>query len=181
MLKILLSTLLLLSLNSFAATQNGVTLPDSLKIAGQDLVLNGIGTRKATFLRIKVYVGGLYLKQKSSDYTKFLSNDEPKHIIMKFVRSVDADDMQDGWQEAFENAVKDRKPIEKEIKKFLSLMPDMKEGEEMKLTFLKDGLETMIKGKKLEKISGKKFSDAVLSVWFINASDKGLKKGFLGL
>jgi len=181
MLKILLSTLMLLTLNAFAATQNGVTLPDTLKIAGQDLVLNGMGTRKATFLKIKVYVGGLYLKEKSSDYSKFLKNDEPKHIIMKFVRSVDADDMKDGWQEAFENAVKDQAPIKNEIKKFLALMPDMKEGHEMKLTFLKDGLKTNINGKEAQMIPGKKFSDAVLSVWFINASDKGLKKGFLGL
>ena len=58
---------LLISLNLYSATQNKVTMPDTISIKGADLVLNGLGTRKATWLRVKVYVGGLYLEKKSKD------------------------------------------------------------------------------------------------------------------
>src|SRR5262245_6919743 len=38
-----------------------VKVPDSVKTGGADLVLNGLGIRKATFLEVKVYVAALYL------------------------------------------------------------------------------------------------------------------------
>jgi hypothetical protein len=184
MLKVLLSTLIILSSQVFAATQDGVTLPDSMNIAGKNLVLNGMGTRKATFFKVKVYVGGLYLTKKSSDYNKFLKNDEPKHVSMKFVRSVGSDKMKGGWKEAFDNAFKERSgklEIQRDINTLLSYMPDMEEGDTMSFTFLKDGVVSIVKGKKMAKINGRKFSEAMLSVWFINVGDKGLKQGFLGL
>jgi hypothetical protein len=50
-----------------------VKVPDSAKAGGTDLVLNGLGIRKATFLNVKVYVAGLYLPQKSGEAGKIIS------------------------------------------------------------------------------------------------------------
>lgn len=180
---LILTIMLITNLNTFAATQDGVTLPDSIKLGKQELVLNGMGTRKATWLGIKVYVGGLYMEKKSSDYNTFLDDKKPKQIIMKFVRDVDADDLIGGWKEALENSIpKDKLPaLQKRIDKFYSYISDIKKGQTMVFNFLNDGVESTINNKKFDKIPGADYSRAILSVWFVNATDKGLKKGLLGL
>ncbi len=174
---------ILMSTATYSATQDDVTLPDSVDVSGVKLVLNGLGTRKATWLGIKVYVGGLYMKKKSSDYKTFLDDKTPKQIIMKFVRDVDATDLIDGWKGAFKNSVpKDKLPsLQERINTFYTYFTDIEEGQTMVFTFLNDGVESTINNKKLKKIEGADFTKAMLSVWFINATDKGLKKGLLGL
>lgn len=180
---IFVSILTLISLSTLSATLDDVKLPDTVQVAGKSLVLNGMGIRRATFLNIHVYVGGFYMEKKSKHFNKFLNDDSPKHIIMNFVRSVSASKLAGGWKDAFEDSLsdKEKKSLKKEIDKLLSSMPDVKEGDQIKYTFLKDGVETESKGVKLAKISSKEFSRAMLSVWFINAGDEGLKKGLLGL
>ena len=53
--KFCLVLLALISFNSFALTVDGITFEDKVNVGGKDLVLNGVGIRKATFLKIKVY------------------------------------------------------------------------------------------------------------------------------
>ena len=174
---------ILLSCSIFGAELYGVTYPDSLEVAGKKLVLNGIAIRKATWIKVKVYVGGFYMEKKSSDYATFLKEKSPKKIIMTFVRNVDADDMIDGWKEAFGNAVpKSGHPaLQERMNKFYTFFGDVKKKQTMEFNFLADGVESTINGVKKEKIKGFDFSNALLSVWFINAKDEGLKEGLLGL
>ena len=73
---------LLLSQKLWSATCNDVTMPDSVNIKSKDLVLNGMGTRKATWLKVKVYVGGLYLSKKTTDADDILSQPYPKYLRM---------------------------------------------------------------------------------------------------
>ena len=65
----------------------GVTMPDTLTVAGKTLKLNGMGLRKK--MGFKVYVGGLYLEAPSSDAKAILAADAPKALKMHFLRSVD--------------------------------------------------------------------------------------------
>jgi len=51
---------LFFTLSLSAATLDGISFADKVNVEGKELVLNGIGIRKATFLKIKVYYGGLY-------------------------------------------------------------------------------------------------------------------------
>ena len=44
-----------------AGGRAGVTLPDQATVEGRTLILNGMGLRRATWLRVKVYVAGLDL------------------------------------------------------------------------------------------------------------------------
>jgi hypothetical protein len=62
---------------AFGAECLEVSVPDSVKAGGADLVLNGLGIRKATLLKVKVYVAGLYLPEKSNDAGRILSADRP--------------------------------------------------------------------------------------------------------
>jgi hypothetical protein len=50
----------------------GVTLPDQAMVEARTLVLNGMGLRKATWLRVKVHVAGLYLEEMSLDAARSL-------------------------------------------------------------------------------------------------------------
>lgn len=47
--------------------------------------LNGLGLREKFFFDI--YVGGLYLKNKTGDACKAIESDEPKAVVMNFIYS----------------------------------------------------------------------------------------------
>jgi hypothetical protein len=172
---------LLFTFNLQSATRDKVTMPDSISIKGKDLVLNGLGTRKATWLKVKVYVGGLYLENKSTDPQTILNTKGVKYLRMHFVRDVKAEKLVNGWNEAFENAVKDRTKIQKRIAELNALMGDVKKNQEVVLTFSDKGVHVDFANSKSGMVKGADFSKALLSVWFINASDENLRDGLLGL
>lgn len=172
---------ILISLNVNAATRDKVTMPDTISVKGKDLVLNGLGTRKATWLRVKVYVGGLYLEQKSKDSKTILGAKGVKYLRMHFVRDVKKGKLVNGWNEAFGNAVKDRSKIQKRIDEFNNLMGDVKKNQEIVLTFTNKNVQVDFANSKNGVIKGGDFAKALLSVWFINAADEGLRDGLLGL
>ena len=90
----LLATLLA-AVSAFGATCRDIQFPDSVNVASADLVLNGLGIREATLLRIKVYVGALYLPQKSSDGAAILRADGRWQLVLHFVRDVGASSFAD--------------------------------------------------------------------------------------
>ena len=72
-----------------ARTVAGVDLPDTVMVDGATLRLNGMGLRAATALRVKAYVGGLYLEQPSSDAATVIDSHQRKRVTMKFLRDID--------------------------------------------------------------------------------------------
>jgi hypothetical protein len=73
--------------NSTAATLEGVTFPDSYSVNGKSLVLNGIGVRKLTIFRIRIYVAALYLQRPSHDAAEIVAVPGPKVIRLQFIHS----------------------------------------------------------------------------------------------
>lgn len=173
--------ILAISFNLTATTLDSVTLSDTTKVEGKELVLNGIGIRKATFLKIKVYYGGLYLEQKTKDPNAFLTTTAPKQIVMHFVRDVDAKKLRDAFNEGMEAANKNHSSFKAQMDKFNSYILDVVKGDQFIISFLNDGVLLSVKGKTAEKITGSEFSHALLSIWFVNARDEGLRSGLLGL
>lgn len=86
-----------------AAEQDGVTMPDKAKVGGAELVLNGMAMRKVTRfgIPVKVYVGGLYLKEKSSDSAAIIQSETPKRLVMEFVRPVDRDALIEAFRSGY--------------------------------------------------------------------------------
>ena len=82
-----------------AASLAGVTLPDTYPVAGQALALNGIGLRTLTILRVKVYVAGLYLAQKSRDARAIMASPGPKVVLMQFLHSASKADVEKQYRE----------------------------------------------------------------------------------
>ncbi len=82
-----------------AASIAGVSLPDAYPLAGQTLALNGIGLRTLTILRVKVYVAGLYLAQKSRDPRAILASPGPKVVMMQFLHTASKADVEKQYRE----------------------------------------------------------------------------------
>ena len=179
----LLVLLALVSLNVSALTVDSITFDDKTTVDSKELVLNGVGIRKATFLKIKVYYGGLYITAKTDNAFKFLTTTDPKQIVMHFVRDVGVKDLKKAYSEGFESANKAKdtyKELLPKLEAFNNLLSDVTKGERMVVTFHADGVTLNFKGKVSEKVTGTDFSQALLSVWFINPLDENLSNGLLG-
>lgn len=172
-----------MSLPVFAAELAGVTLPDQETVEGKTLLLNGLGLREATFLRVDVYVAGLYLETKSDDAAAIINAATAKRLVMHFVRSVGRDDLVKAWTEGFEKNAPDAKAATKEgLAALNAAMTDVKEGDTIVLTQIPErGVVVAVKGKASEPIAGDAFARALFSVWLgAKPPNPELKEGLLG-
>jgi hypothetical protein len=168
-------------LDLHAANLAGVTLPDTVQVGGTTLVLNGLGLRKKFV--VKVYVAGLYLKQKSSDSDAIIQADEPKRIVMQFLHSASKNQMADAFEESFNNNAPDaKKTIKADIDRLLGALEPLKEGDQMVFTYLPGtGTTLAINGKDKLTIAAPAFAPVLFSVWLgPKPPSADLKKGLLG-
>jgi hypothetical protein len=168
---------------AYAATCRDVQFPDSVTAAGGDLVLNGLGIRKATLLSIRVYVAGLYLPQKSPDAAGILRSDGRWRLALRFVRDVGASDIRDAFQEGFEKAAGDKlAALGPRIEALKARMVDFKTGQS--LTFAHDpaaGVMVDVNGAAGPPIEGADFARALLAIWLgSKPPNEDLKTGLLG-
>lgn len=179
--KIFVLILSLLFINAFAAELDSIKFEDKIKLDNKDLVLNGIGIRKATIFKVKVYYGGLYVENKSTDYNTILNSVGPKQIVMNFVHDAPAKKLKAAFSDGIENANKNHEQFKVQLEKFITCVPDVVPGDKFVINFHTDGVQLTAKGKTCDKVSGGDFSKALLSIWFINPADENLRKGLLGL
>lgn len=165
-----------------AAELAGVTLPDRAEAGGKDLVLNGMGLRSKFF--IKVYVGGLYLAEKSSSAQNVLAADAPRILVMHFLYGVSKDQMCDAWNEGLEaNTPNPSAELEQDFAKLCGWMADLEKGDELRLTYVPGtGTTVSVAGQEKGTIAGKAFADAVLGTWIgpEPGPGEGFKKAVLG-
>ena len=79
------SAFLLVAESAHAASLNGVNFPDTFKVDGQTLVLNGLGLRTLTDFQIEIYVAGLYLARPNSDPGAIEASATPKALILYYL------------------------------------------------------------------------------------------------
>jgi hypothetical protein len=175
-----------------AATLAGVTLPDEATVGGKTLLLNGLGLREATFLKVDVYVAGLYLESRSADAAAILVSPGSKRLVMQFVRDVKRDELVKAWQHGFDaNAGAALPAMKDRIDRFNGWMTDMKVGETMSYTWTGgdavggdvagDGVAVEIKGRAVGTIEGEDFGRALLAIWLGDSPpNPELKAGLLG-
>jgi hypothetical protein len=143
----------------------GVTFPDTVKVDDHELALNGIALRsKAIF---KVYVGGLYLPAKAHDAKAVLAADEPRHMVMQWVRSVDKGKICEGWEEGLKgNTPNASAEIKKSFETLCSYMQDARAGDKFTFTYQPGkGVEVAINGQVKGTLGGKPFADALVACW----------------
>ena len=161
----------------------GVTFPEQAQVDGSTLMLNGLGLRQATFLKVNVYVAALYVAQVSSDAQALLGSNTPKELILHFLHNVSDDELKKAWEEGFEHNAKEQLPaLHERIERFKSWMVDIKSGQ--RLTFLHKpgvGIQVDVNGTAKGTIQGDDFATAFLSIWLgPHPPNPNLKSGLLG-
>ncbi|TLD43642.1 MAG: hypothetical protein JETT_0073 [Candidatus Jettenia ecosi] len=161
----------------------GMNLPDTIMAGKEDLNLNGAGLRKKYF--VKVYAGGLYLRNKESDAKKIVNADEPMAIRMQFIYDgVSGKELVDAWNEGFANATMGNlDPIKEGIDTFNSFFTEeVRKGDIYDIIYAPgEGVHVYRKGKPMGTISGLDFKKALFAIWLgEKPADNSLKQGMLG-
>ena len=160
-----------------------VSFPEHVQVSGTDLTLNGLGVRKATFLKINVYVAALYVAKPQHDPTALLDSSTPQELVLQFVRNVDAGELRKAFLEAFARNRADQSPaLQERITQLNSWMSDVRTGQ--RLTFVRlphKGLQVSVNGELHGTIEGDDFSKAFVSIWLgPEPPNPELKAGLLG-
>lgn len=171
---------------SFAVEIKGVTVPDSVKAAtvDRDLLLNGAGIRKKFF--VSVYIGALYLVEKSTSAEQIIEAEQPKRVAMHFLYDkVEAKKLQDAWIEGFQENVPEAElqKLSERLGTFNTYFGDAVKGDVVNLDYLPGtGTRVTINGETKGTVPGADFNRALLRVWLGDKPvTRGLKEAMLGL
>ena len=185
--KIVLTLILtgfIFSVPTFAKTEiGGVTLPDTLKVGNENLVLNGGGTRE--FLWIDLYVAGLYLKQKDSDPQQIIESDQPMAIFLEIVSGIiTSEKMIEAIEEGFQKSTGgNTSPIQENIDILIKsgFKEKIQEGDTFLISYHAGAVTIAKNRKKITSFGNLKFKQALFGIWFGNEpADENLKQGMLG-
>ena len=160
-----------------------VSIPDTLEAGGESLELNGAGYRSKFFM--KLYIGGLYLKEKSSDPAAVLSADEVMLIKLHIVSGkITSDKMTDAINDGFKkSAGANLASLSDEIEQFKSYFAEEISVDDIfDINYVPGEGLSVYKNETLSgTIEGIDFKKAAFGIWLCDKpADKGLKKKMMG-
>lgn len=166
-----------------AAELAGVKVPETAEVAGQELVLNGLGLREKAW--IDVYVGALYVPEKTDKPADIIESAGPTRMGMHFVRDVPADKVIGGWNEGFanNNSKALQEAIAERVERFNAFFEnDLKNGDVITLDYVpEEGTQVFINDEHKGTIEGQDFATALRAVWLgPKPPTKNFQKGLLG-
>jgi hypothetical protein len=161
----------------------GVSMPDTVTVAGQTLSLQGVGLRSVW--RIKVYVAGLYLATPTSDAEAVIAAKDAKIVDMAMLRALSAEKLSGGVEEGFErnSSSAEMTALRERLDRLLAMFPAVHKGDVIRLTWA-PGKGTIVanNGVELGVIEGQDFADALFACWLgEEPAQQALKDGMLGL
>jgi Chalcone isomerase-like len=179
----LVLTLIIMSPVSNAKEIEGINLPESLEVAKSKLILNGAGVRSKFF--IDLYVGGLYLQNKSNNPKEIIEGDELMAIRLHVISSlITSKKMENGTRKGFENATKGNTgPIKSQIEEFLSVFKEKIEKNDIFDLIYSPGkgLEVYKNGELKSRIEKLAFKQALFGIWLSDKpAQESLKEEMLG-
>lgn len=163
----LIGAAVILSFASYAnaAEVGGVKMDDTVRLANQELKLNGAGIRyKAIF---KVYVAGLYLAEKKSTVQDVLAAPGAKRVTIVMLRDVSNEELGRGFMSGIQqNSDRNEKAkLIMQLQKFgeiFASIPELKKGDVLTTDWI-PGAGTVV------HLNGKKVSDTLPDIGFYNA------------
>ncbi|MFQ5355060.1 MAG: chalcone isomerase family protein [Mariprofundaceae bacterium] len=172
----------LITAPALAMEVGGVSVPEQVKLNGQEINLNGAGIRTKFFFDI--YAGALYLPKVARDAKKAISMQGAKRVSMHFIHSeVSKGKLVDGWESGFKkNLSKEaREKLQERLGQFNDMFSDVKSGDVVLLDYLPEqGTRVTVRGDIKGTIPGKDFNEALLAVWLgKKPADKDLKESML--
>lgn len=149
--------------------------------------LLGVGLRTKTFAKVKVYAIGLYvsdaaiagpLKGKAGTpelYGQLVAGDFKKRVVMKFLRNVSKDQIQEAFRDSLKGAGG-------KTEEWIAYFDDVHSGQECVIGWTSGvGLETKVAGAEKAAINDKALAAAIFAIWL---GDKpiqdDLKKDLVG-
>ena len=166
-----------------AGRRAGVTMAETATIGGTQLHLNGMGLREATWLRVDVYVAGLYVEHVSSSPAELIAANEMKMLVLRFVRDVDHGDIVDAWNEGFrKNATVPLAQLKPMIAQLNAWMPSFEKGDTLTFLYVPGkGVAVDINYVRKGVIGDADFARSLFSIWLgPNPPNSGLKIGLVG-
>lgn len=169
------------AVSAVAVDFEGHAWPETESIGKTKLVLNGLGTRTATWFNVRVYAAGLYLTEKQSDPAKILADTNPKYLSMVFLRSVASEDVQKAWQEGFtQNCTEECQKDDVLLQKLKAQVVSVKEGDRMAFELTATGVTPILSRQRQQEISSPTFARNFLRIWLgAKPPNESLKAGLL--
>jgi hypothetical protein len=159
-----------------------VQFPEQVMVQGAALALNGLGVRKATFFKVKVYVAALYIPRRTDDPRTIIDMARPFQLDLKFVRGVGAKDIRNAFEEGFAPSSRGNPALQPRVATLERWIEDVRTGERMSFVGMPGrGVEFSFNGGLKGTIPGEDFSRALLSIWLgEQPPNPELKAGLLG-
>jgi hypothetical protein len=149
-----------------SAELDGVQLPDTLQVNGRMLHLNGFGLRTYSLLAIHIYVASLYLEHLSADPEEIIRSPETKLLIVRFERSVRAEDAQKAWRDGLENNCQAPCHLDpNDVERFLADIPAMHRDDNYSLLFTQQGATVTVSGQLIGTVSERHFAEVMLATF----------------
>jgi hypothetical protein len=168
---------------TFAAEVSGVKVDDKATVGGQELVLNGAGMRTRLF--IKVYVGALYLPQKTNNIQGVTGRNQPRRMALALQRDVSAEQLLEAMRAglADNNSQADLDAIKPQVDEFAKIFKSLGEAKAGQLITIDytpaDGTRIALDGTVKGTLAGDK---ALLTIWLGEKPvQEPLKKALLGI
>jgi len=169
-----------------AAELSGVFLKDQITAEnGETLLLNGVGLREKFW--VDVYVGSLYLVNKTDNVVEILSAPHASRIQMDFVyKEVAKEKLIKAWKKGF-NKNQDKEAmtaLQDRAEQFYGYFDQNVVAKDQYIFDYIPGKGTTVSknNKVLGLIPGVDFKNALIEIWIGNfPADKNLKLGMLGL
>jgi len=178
--------LLLLASPGEARTVGGVEMEESLKLGNTALILNGAGIRQKFF--VGLYVAGLYLKEKNSDYRQIMAQDETMAIKIKITSKLITPELfKEACEKGFERSTNgNTKPLRPKINlAYTTFSGKFDVGDVFDIIYEKGSGTSFFKnGKMIVKVDGLDFKSALFGIWIIDKpshKNENLRSGMLGL
>jgi len=173
----------LLSFFSVAPGYALEAIPPKINVAGQQLVLNGVGSR--TKFIVTVYHAGLYLQKKSKYANAILAANQPMAVRLKIISGfANSKKVTHGINTGFKNSTGgNMAPIQTQINQFLAVFKaQIKKGDVFEFAYTPSGGTKVSKnGKGVTVIKGMPFKKALFGIWLSKRpAQASLKKQMLG-
>ena len=175
-----------LGMNAQAMEVGGVKLDETMKVANQELKLNGAGLR--TWAVFKVYAAGLYLPEKKKTVPDVMSVTGPRRIRLVLLRDVNNEELGQAFMDGL-NANSDKTEKAKFVNQTVKMgeifasIPKLNKGDTITIDWIPNsGSHVLVNDKRVgEVLPDIAFSNAFLRIWLGEKPvDNTLKQALLG-
>ncbi|MGB7478708.1 MAG: chalcone isomerase family protein [Burkholderiaceae bacterium] len=164
----------------------GVKLDDSVRVANQELKLNGAGVRYKVLF--KVYAAGLYLTEKKTTVAEVLAAPGPKRVTLVMMRDLSNEELGQAFLAGMKknSTMQERTKVVNQMMQFgemFATIPELKKGDVIGVDWIPgSGTVSTHNGKKIsEPLPDIAFYNALLKIWLGDSpADAQLKLNLLG-